>query len=449
MTVATERVVIGCGSSGATYHLPQALEVMSVPDVEYVGFDLCAERTLAQAQTRRLADPKSGYWPELEHDMRALLPVVRERGVRIMGSWGQANPTAAGERVVAVARQLGLQGLTVATLEGDDVTDLVRRLDPPVMNGGGMRISECPGTLTSANAYLGARGIVEALEGGADVVVTGRCTDASLFIAPLVHHFGWSWDDYQRLGGGMVVAHLLECGVQVTGGNFWDEPRRPVPGLDHLGDPLAEVDADGNCEIFIADSAGGLVTELTCKKQLIHEIHDPARYLNPDVTADFRNVRVEQAGNRVRVTGGVGTAPPDTLKVLVARDMGVIAEADAGYAGPRALTRARKAAEIVQTRMAGVLEGADDVRIDIIGVDSIFGAATPSPTTEPSEVRLRVAVRTADPELVTALRREFEYQWLAISGVSGVRFMTRPALGMFNALLPADQVPHAVEMVRV
>jgi hypothetical protein len=440
-------VRVGCGTGGALYHLPQALEVLREPGVEYVCFDLCAERTLAQAQMARLADPAAGYWKHLEADMRALLPEARAQGARLVGSWGQANPVAAAEAIVRTAGELGLDGLRVGVVTGDEVTDVVRRLDPVVNEHGAGPLSTYGGRLVAAHAYLGAQPIWEALEQEADVVVTGRCTDSALFVAPLVHEFGWTWDDLDELGRAVIVGHLLECGVQVTGGNFSDPPLREVPRLDHLPHALADVDADGNAVIWKPAGSGGRVSTLTCKKQLVHEIGDPAAYLTPDVAADFRHVTITDAGpDRVQVAGGGGSAAPATAKVLAALDQGWIAEGEASFAGPRAVARAEKAAEVVLARL-DAWGKPDEVRVDLIGWNAIFGAASPRPAGEPGEVRLRVAIRTEDRSLADGLGSEFEYQWLCVPGVSGVRATVRPALSLYPVLIPVGEIAPAVEVV--
>jgi hypothetical protein len=439
---------IACGSGGALPHLSQALEVLAEPGVRYAAFDLCAERTLAHAQLARLADPSAGFWPLLAEDMRAMLPIAVDRGIRLVGSWGQANPEAAGAVIRSVARELGLD-IRVGVVVGDDVTDVVRELDPDVAERDGPPLSACPGKLVSAHAYLGAAPIVEALALGADVVVTGRCTDSALYLAPMIHELGWPADDWARIGRGVIAAHLLECAVQVTGGNFADPPRRVVEGLDRLPHPLADVGDDGSAEIFKPTGSGGLVSELTCRKQLVHEIADPTAYLTPDVTADFSTVQVRDLGShRVRVTDGGGTAPPTTAKVLAAVDAGVLAIGEFSFAGPRAVDRARLAASVVDRRMASNRPDDAGWRIDLIGVDSIFGPATP-PGPVPDEVRVRVALRTDSPSALAHFREEVDYQWLCVSGVSGVRFEARPALWMYPVSIPVDRIETRVDVEAV
>ena len=249
--------------------------------------------------------------------MRAVLGACRANGTRIVTNAGAAHPEAGAARVRDVARSLGLRGLRIAAVTGDDVLDLARRENLALAETGGT-VSDLGERVVSANAYIGAAPIVEALAGGADVVVTGRAADPSLFLAPLVHELGWPMDDWARLGQGTVVGHLLECAGQVTGGYFADPGFKDVAGLARLGFPIGEVDEDGSVVITKVEGSGGRVSEATCKEQLLYEIHDPSRYVTPDVVADFSGVTVAEVGpDRVRVEGGTGRERPDTLKVSV------------------------------------------------------------------------------------------------------------------------------------
>ncbi|MGN4225777.1 acyclic terpene utilization AtuA family protein, partial [Burkholderia gladioli] len=236
--------------------------------------------------------------------MRAVLPAAAARGVRIISNMGAANPLAAARETARIAAGLGIAGLRIAAVSGDDVLE-------PVLRGGlrfvesGEAVADYRERIVSANAYLGAEPIVAALAAGADIVLTGRVADPALFAAPLIHEFGWRMDDWARLGQATVVGHLLECAGQVTGGYFADPGWLDVPDLARLGFPIGEVAEDGAVTITKLARSGGRVSAETCKQQLIYEIHDPARYLQPDVTADFSRVTVSEEGpDRVRVTGG-------------------------------------------------------------------------------------------------------------------------------------------------
>jgi len=380
------RVRIGAGAGYSGDRIEPAVELAEHGQLDYLVFECLAERTIAIAQQARRNDPALGYDPLLDARMRAVLPVAAAKRVRIVSNMGAANPRAAARRTAQIAQSLGIAGLKVAAVEGDDVLDVVLR--------GAFRFEESSDDvaayrdrIVSANAYLGAAPIVDALAAGADVVLTGRVADPSLFAAPLIHAFGWRMDDWNTLGAATVVGHLLECAGQVTGGYFADPGYKDVPNLARLGFPIGEVAADGSVVITKVPHAGGRVSAATCKEQLLYEIHDPARYLQPDVVADFTRVTVaEEAADRVRVTGGRGTARPDTLKVSVAYVDGWIGEGQISYGGPGALARARLALDIVRERLALTGVAASELRFDLIGVDALYGDATPTVRGEPSEV---------------------------------------------------------------
>jgi hypothetical protein len=303
--------------------------------------------------------------------------------------------------------------------------------------------------IVSANAYLGATPIVEALGAGADIVLTGRVADPSLFTAPLIHEFGWRMDDWTTLGQATVVGHLLECAGQVTGGYFADPGFKDVPDLARLGFPIGEVSADGAVVMTKVAHAGGLVTEATCKEQLIYEIHDPRRYLQPDVVADFSEVRVAQDGqDRVRVSGGRGTERTDTLKVSVAYIDGYIGEGQISYGGPGAVARARLALEIVRERLALTGVATRELRLDLIGLDSLYGDTAREERGEPYEVRLRVAARTQTLE--EAIRIGNEVETLYTNGPAGGGGATRSArevIAVQSVLLPRTEVRPTFEFV--
>ena len=268
----TLRIGGGAGYSGD--RIEPALELAEHVDIDVLMFECLAERTIALAQQVRRKDPSHGYDPLLEARMRAVLPACAARGIRIVTNMGAANPQAAAERTRDIARELGLK-LRVAAVTGDDVFDLLqaRGQDFTLMDGGAP-VASLHTRMVSANAYLGALGIVDALAQGADVVITGRVADPALALGPLIHAFGWRMDDWHRLGCGTLAGHLLECAGQITGGYFADPGIKDVPNLARLGFPIGEVGEDGSVRITKVATAGGLVTEATCKEQLLYEIHD-------------------------------------------------------------------------------------------------------------------------------------------------------------------------------
>ncbi|WP_175727990.1 acyclic terpene utilization AtuA family protein [Burkholderia ambifaria] len=442
------RVRIGAGAGYSGDRIEPAVELAEHGQLDYLVFECLAERTIAIAQQARRKDPSLGYDPLLDARMQAVLPVAAAKRVRIVSNMGAANPRAAARRTAQIARSLGLAGLKVAAVEGDDVLDVVLR--------GALRFEESGDEvaayrehIVSANAYLGAAPIVDALAAGADVVLTGRVADPSLFAAPLIHAFGWRMDDWDTLGAATVVGHLLECAGQVTGGYFADPGYKDVPDLARLGFPIGEVAADGSVVITKVPHAGGRVSAATCKEQLLYEIHDPARYLQPDVVADFTRVAVaEEAPDRVRVTGGRGTERPDTLKVSVAYVDGHIGEGQISYGGPGALARARLALDIVRERLALTGVAATELRFDLIGVDALYGDATPAVRGEPAEVRVRVAGRAASASEAARIGNEVETLYTnGPAGGGGAFKSTREVIAVQSVLLPRAAVTPSFSFV--
>jgi hypothetical protein len=347
-----------------------------------------------------------------------------------------------------VAQELGLGSVRVAAVSGDDVLATVQQSQARLIETG-ETVAEFGKPLVSANAYLGAQPLVQALAAGADVVVTGRVADPALFLAPLIHEFGWKMDDWDRLGKGTLVGHLLECAGQVTGGYFADPGVKDVAGLARLGFPIAEVSPDGSAVITKVAGSGGAVTPRTVKEQLLYEIHDPARYLTPDVVADFSSVRVAQIGpDRVSVSGATGHPRPQTLKVSVGYVDSFVGEGQISYAGPNALARGRLARDIVAERLALIGVKSDELRFDLIGFDAIHGAPRTDDGTSPREVRLRVAGRTASRAEAVRIANEVEalYTNGPASGGGAVKSV-RQVVAIVSTLIPRDSVTATVQLL--
>ena len=442
----TREFRIGCGAGFSSDRLDPAVDLARRGRLDVLVFECIGERTLAFGHRDMRADPSRGYNPLLARRMRAILPLTFAAGTRVVTNMGVANPTAAAERTVEVARELGLHGLVVAALTGDDVS---HALGPDTPLWEGMTIGEAGRPFIGANAYLGAEEILVALETGADVVITGRVADPSLFVAPLRRHFGWDADDWTHLGPATAVGHLLECASQVTGGYFADPGYKQVDGLAWVGFPYAEVRADGSACITKLDGTGGLVDERTVKEQLLYEVHDPARYLTPDVTADFSTVSVAAAGSdRVRVDGAGGMPRPERLKVTVAFDGGWLAEAGVSYAGAGARERAAMAGEIVLERMRRVHGTNAPVRVDLVGVHSLHATARDYPT-DTRDVRMRCAMRGSSRDEAELLLWEVES--LLCCGPSaggGYRGAVTPSVITYSASIDRDAVFPEVEVFR-
>ena len=438
---------LGSGAGYSGDRIEPALELAELGDIDYLIFECLAERTIALAQQAKAKDPSTGFDPLLEARMRAVLPTCIEKGIRIVTNMGAANPIAAARATAAIAAELGLR-LKVAAVIGDDVVDVIRS-GRYVFEESGSPVASVGDSLISANAYLGVAPICEALATGAQVVITGRAGDPALFMAPLVHEFGWSMDDWTRLGQGVVVGHLLECAGQITGGYFADPGRKDVPDLARLGFPIGEVSSDGDVVITKVGSAGGCVTEQTCKEQLLYEIHDPRQYFQPDVVADFSEVRVEEiAPDRVRVTGGSGASASGLLKVSVGYVDGYLGEGQISYAGRGATARARLALEIVRERLRLTSVQTSELRFDLIGVDSLHGPSLSAEHCEPYEVRLRVAGRSDTLAEATRIGNEVETLYTnGPAGGGGATKSAREIIAVQSVLLRRELVTPSVVVI--
>ena len=433
----TLRIGSGAGYSGD--RIEPAVELAEQGDLDYLVFECLAERTIALAQQARISDPASGYDPLLSERMRRVLPFVGarqgRRRLRVITNMGAANPLAAAIEVRRIAGELGLT-LKVVAVVGDDVLDVLR---PEQVLDNGQTLGSLGERLISANAYLGVDGILEALRADADVVITGRVADPSLFLAPQVFEFDWATDDWPRLGRGTLVGHLLECAGQVSGGYFADPGFKDVDDLARLGFPLAEINADGEAVITKVVGSGGRVSRATCTEQLIYEVHDPAAYLTPDVTADFSQVGfVDEGVDRVRARGAGGRARPAQLKVSVGYLDGWIGEGQMSYGGPGAVARAQLAREVVLKRLELMGVKMHDVRAELIGMDSLHG---PRSSVEPWEVRLRVAARCEARSDAVRIGNEVETLYTnGPSGGGGASKSVRQVVAVASLLLPRDAV---------
>jgi hypothetical protein len=421
---------IGCGAGFAGDRIEPAVALAASGVVDAVVLECLAERTLVPGLRARRTNPEAGADPRLRRRLTPLLPAARANGCRIISNLGAANPAAAAHQIARLASELGCKRMRVAGVLGDDVLHLRNEIawEKPV-----------DGDLLGAHAYLGTAGLIEAIEGGADVVVTGRVADSALFaeLAPYVQ------SDPDAFAGATAVGHLLECSGQITGGNFEAPGGEALAGVEYaeLGYPLAEVMPDGSAEIRILEGMPGRIDTLTCTLQLLYEVHDPAAYITPDAIVDFTGVRLEQVGrNRVRVSGAKSVGRPARLKVsgFVERP-GAVADVEIAYAGTRAFERASHAAEALRKRLGFVAE--EDLRIDLVGINSVLGNASKEMNARPSEIRVHVSGRFDDPEMAQVV--EDEVYTLTICGPAGggsVRSERRPRLEVMDGYIDRERV---------
>lgn len=443
----TRTIRVGAGAGFAGDRIDPATELARSAELDYLVFEVLGERTIAAANARRVANSDHGYDPLLGRRLEATMQACRARGSRIITNGGAADPLAAGALALDTARKNGLSGTRVGVVTGDDVLDAVRRADP-VLWETGRPLSAEQDELVSANAYLGAAPVVEALAEGADVVIAGRLADPALYLGPLAFEHGWDLTgDPALLGQGTVVGHLLECAGQLTGGYFADPLTKPVPGLDRLGFPYADVSADGSAVFSKLPDSGGILDTRTVTEQLLYEVGDPSAYVTPDVVADFSSVSISQVReNQVRVCGGSGTSRPEELKVTLGFRGGWLGEGQMSYAGPRALERAELAARIVSIRLAEV-HGLDPdaVLIELIGAGAAFRGLNTSRNA--AEVRLRVAARVSERSAAEAVGWEVESLYTnGPAAGGGARKHVQEVLAIRSCTIPRELVRPRVQL---
>lgn len=436
---------IGVGAGFAGDRIEPALELVEQGDLDYLVFECLAERTIALAQADRRHTPDNGFDHLLIERLRQVLPAARARGVRIVTNAGAANPIGAAQAVARLVAELGIGPVRIAAVTGDDVLSEINARDYPLIDRSGSTADLAD--IISANAYLGAAPIVEALAAGADIVITGRVGDPALFVAPLVHAFGWDFEDVALIGKGTIIGHLLECAGQLTGGYFADADRKQVAGLARLGFPLAEVQADGSAVLTKIAGSGGRLSLATCKEQLLYEIFDASAYQQADVVADLSSVQFEEiAPDRIAVSGGGGSARSGQLKVSIGYADGFVGEGQISYAGPGAAARGRMAIEIVRERLDIVGAQIEELRGDLIGIDAVD--VTGRSSGEPREVRVRIAGRTASEAEAARIGAEVEALYTnGPAGGGGVTKSVRAVIAVASTLIPAELIRHGHVMV--
>lgn len=443
---------IGSGSAWWGDRISPAEANAARGDLDYLCFETMAEATVSAAQVRKRRDPAfPGYDTYLEERFRAVLPHCLKRGTKIVSNQGWINPLGAARHVKAIARELGRPDIKVAAISGSLITDKLEQLTGRVIETNAP-LSSIEGEIVSAEAYMGADPIVAALAAGADIVITGRVADPSLFLAPMMHEFGWTCEQAELLAHGSGIGHLLECGAQVTGGYFVDPGYKEVPAPWDLAFPIAEVESDGDCVITKLEGTGGAVNRRTVLEQLFYEVHDPANYITPDCVVDFTTAEVEEIGlDRVRVRNIGGRARTPTLKVSIAVKEGYIGEDMFFYAGPGCLEKAKLAERVLRERFRIVNLDAQELRIDFLGVNAIHGPMSPPVHQEPNEVAVRVAVRAKSRAEAEKAGREVD--GMAVSGLSstGKRVphgdRVREVIGIWSMLIDRQRVRPQIDFV--
>jgi Acyclic terpene utilisation family protein AtuA len=448
----TVRIGNGQGFWGDNVDAP--VELVRGGPIDYVGMDYLAEVTLSIMMRQKRKDPDQGYATDFIDFIRRILPEALERNVRILTNAGGLNPRACRRRIFEVARELGLSGVRVGVVEGDDVHErlpgLIAAGHPLANMDTGEPLAPHVDRLMSANAYLGARPVVAALAKGAQIVLCGRVTDTALALAPMIHEFGWGETDWDRLAAGTIAGHILECGAQCTGGNYsrWWE----VPDLWNVGYPIAEAREDGSFVVTKHDGTGGMVTEDTVAEQLLYEMSQPDRYITPDCVADFTSIRLAQDGpDRVAVSGISGGPKTPFFKISASYLAGYKTSGQITVSGPRAIAKAHLAAEVVWRRLerAGVTFPPENRSVELVGAGACLPGIFP-PVADPPEVVLRLGVRDADPGKVARFGVELAPLITAgppgVTGFAGGRPKPQEVMAYWPALLAREEVEDRIEV---
>lgn len=448
-------VRLGSGSGFWGDAVDPAMELLDRGQLDYLCFDYLAELTMALLERQRRKQPDLGYVPDAVDAMVAMMALARERGTRLISNGGGVNPQAAARRIAEAARAKGLAGLRVAAVHGDSVVD---RLDEFAAAGhrmvhfetGDDGLARRRNAVVSASAYAGCEGIVEALAGGADIVIAGRVSDSAPYVGALMHEFGWRFDaaHADRIAAAITVGHLVECAAGCTGGmsSRWAE----MPHMGRVGFPIVEFHQDGSAEVTKLPDTGGRVDLFTVKEHLLYEVGDPARYVMPDGVADFTTIRLHQTGpDRVRLEGMTGKPAPETLKLVVGYNDGWIGEGMLFFPWPDAIGRARKAQATLLERFERLGLAADEMQFDLVGVDMLHGPAAPAPGYDPNEVGLRVAVRTRTRDEAEKVRRACANLWIMGPGGTsfGAPLKPRPVVASWPTLVPRSLIPQVVTMM--
>jgi len=424
--------------------------------VDYLMMDYLAEVTMSIMQKQRSRDPSRGYATDFVPLMERILPTVVDRGIRVTANAGGVNPQACAEAVIETARRLGLKGrVRVGIVTGDDI---LHRLDDLIARGHGLENMDTGAPLAtvrdrvlSANAYLGAEPIVQALAAGANVVITGRVTDTGLTLAPMIHEFGWAGDAWDRLAAGTVAGHIIECGAQCSGGNCLIDWER-IPGMDEPGYPIVEARPDGTFAVTKHDGTGGRITVASITEQLVYEMGDPHSYITPDVIADFTTIQLRQQGrNRVVVSGVQGRPATEFLKVSIAYFYGYKAVGTLVYAWPDAFKKAQAANRILRARLLRLGLQFEEMLTEFVGVNATHGQLGGPPDPDAPEVQLRIGVRAQERGPVDRFSREVAPLILngppSVTGFAGGRPKVEEIVAYWPALIPKTEITARVEVL--
>ena len=451
-----ERIRIASGQGFWGDLLTAPYDQVTKGPIDYMMMDYLAEVTMSIMQKQKRKDPSLGYAKDLVPLMEQILCIITTKNIKVITNGGGVNPKACRDAIFKVARKLGITGLKIGVVLGDNILECLGELKSKGVLLDNMETGEkldaVIDRVMSANVYFGAWPIVQALQKGAQVVITGRTTDTGLTLAPMIHEFGWTRDDWDKIAAGTVAGHILECGGQASGGNF-SADWRSVPDLAHIGFPIAEVYPNAEIVITKHENTGGLVSVQTVKEQLLYEIGNPANYITPDCVADFTTIQLEDVGrNRVRMFGVKGKPATEFYKVSMSYEDGYTAIGTLTYAWPEALEKAKAADQILRTRLVDLGLQFDEIRTEFVGYNSCHGPLAIMPS-EINEVVLRIGVRGADYKAVERFGMELAPLILtgppAVTGFAGGRPKPSEVIAYWPALMPKSAVTPSVEVEEI
>lgn len=451
----TIRLASGSGYWGDA--LDPAVEVCEKGNIDYLGFDHLAELSMSILHKMKAKDPNKGYIPDLVPWMEKLLPICQKNNIKMVTNAGGANPEAAADAVIELAKKLGIKGLKIGVVTGDDMTDKLPEIRAKGhkltnMDTGEEDIDRIQDRILGAYAYTGAEGIIDALKQGCNLVITGRVSDNAVYVGPMMYEFGWDFSEkYEKqVGAAVTVGHIIECSGSCTGGisGQW----KIAPELWKIGFPIAEVSENGDAVITKVEGSGGIVNEWTIKEHMVYEVIDPNNYLMPDAIADFTAPKLEDLGNnRVRITNMTGKGRPEMIKVCLGYDDGFIGEAFLITPWPDAYEKAKKLEEIMRGRLDVIGVKPDELRFNYVGVNTLHGTTAPEPCYDMNEVGVRIIAKTKTRDEADAIRREGTHLWTfgPVGTAMGTPYQPRKIISLWPTLVPREFITQKVTIKEV
>lgn len=444
---------IGCGAGCSYDRIEPAEELIKYGNLDYIVFECLAERTMADNMKAKTRNSKLGYTPMLKERMERMLKLSIDNNVKIITNMGGGNIDEALKVIIDVVRKDNIKGLKVGVVKGDDILKKSEDYAEYELSEEDKCLKDIEENIISMNVYLGSEGVVEALEKGANFVLTGRIADASLFIGPIKYEFEWDTNNKNELGQAALLGHLLECAGQLTGGYAADPGYKDIENLHKLGFPIGEINEKGEFFVEKVKGSGGEVSERICKEQLIYEIKDPSNYITPDAIVDFSEVTFKEIEkDKVEVKNSKMTSYPESLKVCVGYNYGFLGEAEVSFGGENAVEKAKLCEDIIRKRLEIINVKYEDISFHYIGYNSLYKNSIMEEIKayKPFEIRLRLSVRGKNHSDVLKIIREVDFLYTnGPGGSSGISSNLKELIGITSFLIPREDVDVTVKVVEV